>query len=60
MFERFYRGRSRRRPHGSLGLGLALVKRIADAHGGRVHAANEPAGGARVVLELPLSPPPRG
>ena len=39
--------------HGSLGLGLALVKRIADAHGGRVHAANEPAGGARVVLELP-------
>jgi len=32
------------------------VKRIADAHGGRVHAANEPGGGARVILELPLAP----
>jgi len=58
VFERFYRGAdSDAGSHGSLGLGLALVKRIADAHGGRVHAANEPAGGARVVLELPLSPP---
>jgi signal transduction histidine kinase len=60
VFERFYRGADPDAgSHGSLGLGLALVKRIADAHGGRVHAANEPMGGARVVLELPLSPPPR-
>jgi two-component system, OmpR family, sensor kinase len=59
VFERFYRGADPDAgSHGSLGLGLALVKRIADAHGGRVHAANDPAGGARVVLELPLSPPP--
>ena len=57
IFERFYRGADPDAgSHGSLGLGLALVKRIADAHGGRVHAANEPGGGARVVLELPLSP----
>jgi two-component system OmpR family sensor kinase len=57
VFERFYRGADPDAgSHGSLGLGLALVKRIADAHGGRVHAANEPGGGARVVLELPLSP----
>jgi two-component system, OmpR family, sensor kinase len=60
VFERFYRGADPDAgPHGSLGLGLALVKRIADAHGGRVHAANEPGGGARVVLELPLAPPAR-
>jgi signal transduction histidine kinase len=60
VFERFYRGADPDAgSHGSLGLGLALVKRIADAHGGRVHAANEPTGGARVVLELPLSPLPR-
>ena len=59
VFERFYRGvDSDAGSHGSLGLGLALVKRIADAHGGRVHAANEPGGGARVVLELPLAPAP--
>jgi signal transduction histidine kinase len=60
VFERFYRGADPDAgSHGSLGLGLALVKRIADAHGGRVHAANQPGGGARLVLELPLSPPAR-
>jgi two-component system OmpR family sensor kinase len=36
----------------SLGLGLALVKRIADAHGGDVRAANRPGGGAVITLEL--------
>jgi signal transduction histidine kinase len=60
VFERFYQGADPEAgSRGSLGLGLALVKRIADAHGGRVHAANQPGGGARVVLELPVAPPPR-
>lgn len=36
----------------SLGLGLALVKRIAEAHGGAVRAANCPGGGALITLEL--------
>jgi signal transduction histidine kinase len=59
VFERFYQGADPDAgSRGSLGLGLALVKRIADAHGGRVHAGNQPGGGARVVLELPLAPPP--
>jgi signal transduction histidine kinase len=41
------------RPEGSLGLGLVLVRRIADAHHGRVVIANRPEGrGARVVLEV--------
>jgi signal transduction histidine kinase len=57
VFERFYQGAGPDAgSHGSLGLGLALVKRIADAHGGRVHAANQPGGGARVVIELPVAP----
>jgi signal transduction histidine kinase len=59
VFERFYQGADPDAgSRGSLGLGLALVKRIADAHGGRVHAGNQQGGGARVVLELPLAPPP--
>ena len=42
---------------GSLGLGLSLVKRIAEAHGGGVSATNRPDGGAVVVLELAVNPP---
>jgi two-component system, OmpR family, sensor kinase len=40
-----------------LGLGLALVARIARAHGGTVAAANRPGGGARLTLRLPRQPP---
>jgi signal transduction histidine kinase len=40
------------RHEGSLGLGLVLVRRIADAHHGRVVIANRAEGGARVTLEL--------
>jgi len=39
---------------GALGLGLALVRRIAEAHGGRAYAENRLEGGARFVLELPV------
>jgi two-component system OmpR family sensor kinase len=55
VFDRFFRGTGTG-PQGSLGLGLALVKRIAEAHGGQVRATNHPEGGARLSLELPLEP----
>jgi len=35
------------------GLGLALVRAVAEAHGGAVHAENLPGGGARFALSLP-------
>jgi signal transduction histidine kinase len=54
VFDRFYRGNGDAGHHGSLGLGLALVRRIAVAHGGRADAANRSDGGARVTLELPV------
>jgi len=37
------------------GLGLFLVVNVLRKLGGRVSAANRPEGGARVVLDLPLS-----
>jgi len=57
VFERFRQAdSSSTRRHGGLGLGLALVRSIAQAHGGRVEARSEGAGkGATFVVELPLS-----
>jgi len=53
VFEPFYK----RASHGkngeeSVGLGLALVKKIAEAHQGSVFASNRPEGGARVGVEF--------
>lgn len=50
LFEPYTTGKTR----GS-GLGLAIVKKIVEEHGGHVHAGNASAGGACVILELPLS-----
>jgi two-component system, OmpR family, sensor kinase len=50
-FGRFVRGR-REPSGGGAGLGLAIVAAIAESHGGRVRAANLPAGGADVWIEL--------
>jgi signal transduction histidine kinase len=38
----------------ALGLGLAIVRAIAEAHGGRVDLADAPGGGSVFRLVLPL------
>lgn len=52
VFDRFYRAADARASPGA-GLGLAIVRQVAELHGGAVHAANDPGGGARLTLELP-------
>jgi signal transduction histidine kinase len=50
VFEPFF---TRRR--GGTGLGLALVQRIVEQHGGVVTAENRPEGGATVRVRLPVA-----
>ena len=38
------------------GIGLALAREIAEAHGGRIQLANREDGGLRVILDLPYTP----
>ena len=54
VFERFYRGRHSSPTRGS-GIGLSLVKHIAQAHGGRAWAKNAPEGGAVVGFSIPIA-----
>jgi signal transduction histidine kinase len=54
IFDRFHRvDAARDRASGGAGLGLAIVRAIADAHRGAAHAGSSPEGGARMELELP-------
>lgn len=54
VFEPFYRvEQSRGRETGGVGLGLAIARSIAQAHGGQVTLANRPEGGLRAILSLP-------
>lgn len=54
VFDRFVRLEAGRdRASGSSGLGLAIAKEIADAHGGSISVGEAPGGGARVRITLP-------
>ena len=55
IFEPFYRLPGASEREGGVGLGLALVKSIAERHGGTVRCEDRPGGGASFVVELPAS-----
>jgi two-component system OmpR family sensor kinase len=56
VFDRFERAAPLWDTAHNFGLGLPIVRAIAEAHGGRVIAAPGPAGGAAVTIWLPLCP----
>jgi signal transduction histidine kinase len=50
VFEPFFTSKS-----SGTGLGLAIAKTIVERHGGSISLDGRPGGGARAVVELPLS-----
>ena len=55
IFEKFYRvGRSETQGRRGSGVGLALVRHVAEAHGGRVTVESRPGAGSRFTLWIPL------
>jgi signal transduction histidine kinase len=54
VFERFYKGASVRARKSGAGLGLSMVKRFTELHGGRVELASEQGEGTSVTCMLPL------
>jgi signal transduction histidine kinase len=57
VFRPFFRvDRSRTRATGGLGLGLALTKRIVDAHGGTIVVESSLGKGTRVRVSIPAAP----
>jgi signal transduction histidine kinase len=55
IFERFYRvDKSRSRAEGGVGLGLAIAKRIAELHAGRIEVQSKVGEGSTFAVFLPL------
>lgn len=59
IFDKFYRSAAHERVGGA-GLGLTIVRAIAQAHGGRVWVESRPGGGAVFRFALPLGGTPPG
>ena len=53
IFDRFRRGTSAHLRYPGSGLGLSIVRAIAEAHGGRVELVSRPGAGATFTLVIP-------
>jgi two-component system OmpR family sensor kinase len=60
IFERFARAQASRRRSEGAGLGLAIVRAIAEAHGGRVELSSRPGAGATFTVVIPTTANPKG
>jgi two-component system OmpR family sensor kinase len=58
VFERFAHGDGDAEPRPGSGLGLAIVRAVAEAHGGTVELSEADGGGARFVVRLPAGEAP--
>ena len=57
IFERFYRrGSELRRETQGIGLGLTIVRQVAESHQGSIRVDSHPGQGATFLLELPVDP----
>lgn len=54
IFERFYRGKQVAGAIAGTGMGLSIANDIVSAHHGRLSVENDPGGGARFTLTLPV------
>ncbi|MDA0170761.1 ATP-binding protein [Solirubrobacter taibaiensis] len=57
IFDRFARAAGSRRRSEGAGLGLAIVRAIAEAHGGRATLASQPGAGSTFTVVVPVSGP---
>jgi signal transduction histidine kinase len=56
IFEPFYRLPGHAEHAGGVGLGLSLVRQIAQRHGGQIRCEDREGGGSRFVITLPRRP----
>ncbi len=55
VFERFYQvNGTEMQPYGGSGIGLNLVKKFAQLHGGKASVADNPGGGTVFIVDLPI------
>ena len=56
LFEDFYRGAAGKEREAGAGLGLAITRRIVEAHGGTIAAESEPGKGSTFTIRLEVLP----